>query len=459
MRLAILILTGAAVPTQALAHAAERGLIMLLPTGYYLTGGALAVGVTFLALGLFKARSISAYARAEWSVPISVPMIGHVTRWAAFLVFWLLIYVGLTGSRDPLINPLPLAIWTVWWIGFTAFVALFGDLWSWVNPWSGPVRLFRRLLGPSVRLPIWIGYWPAILGLGAVAWFEIVSIAPDDPARLARAAAVYWLVQFAAMCVFGEDAWRQRGEAFSVFFALIGRVGPIGNTGAGLVIRWPGAGLTRTGALPLSGWLFAVAAIATVTFDGLSATFWWLGLIGVNPLEFPGRSAVFSENTAGLVGVWLALALSFALAVWSGLRLAKSQVAFTSAIGRFAYSLLPIAVAYHVAHYLPVLLVNGQYAMIAVSDPFGSGADWLGLGAWPVTTSFLTDFEQVETIWQVQTGVIVTGHLLAVLVAHAIAMELESEPRRALLGQLPLAALMVGYTVLGLWLLSSPTGA
>lgn len=454
-----LALVVAGIPGEAAAHAAERGLIMLLPTGYYLAGGAAAVALTFLALGIARTRWTTAYATAERQIEVRVPFIGAAVQWSSFVCFAVLIYAGFAGSRDPLINPLPLVIWTVWWVGFTALVAIAGDLWRWVNPWSAPVRLIRRFSGPPTPLPEWVGYWPALISLLAFAWFEIVHIAPDDPARLGRAVAVYWLVHLVAMVIYGEDAWRARGEAFSVFFALIGRVGVVGLSGKALSFRWPAGGLTGFAVLPLSGWLFAVAAIATVTFDGLSGTFWWLGLIGVNPLEFPGRSAVMVENTAGLVTTWIAMAAAFAASVWLGLRIAGAPVPAAHAIGRLALSLLPIALAYHLAHYLPVLLVNGQYALLAATDPVGTGADWLGVGPWQVTTSFLTDLAQVEMIWQIQTGVIVAGHLLAVLVAHAIALDLDLDPRRVLIAQIPLAGLMVLYTTLGLWLLSTPTGA
>jgi hypothetical protein len=205
--------------------------------------------------------------------------------------------------------------------------------------------------------------------------------------------------------------------------------------------------------------MFVIATISGVTFDGLSATFWWLGQIGVNPLEFPGRSAVMIENSSGLIGVWAGMGLTYALSVWAGWSMAGRTANLRTSLGRLALSLLPIALAYHGAHYLPVLLVNGQYALVAATDPLGTGADWLGLGQWPVTTSFLNDLQEVERIWRIQTGVIVGGHLLAVLIAHAIALEIYNNPKAATLSQIPLAALMVGYTVLGLWLLSTPTGA
>jgi hypothetical protein len=59
-------------------------------------------------------------------------------------------------------------------------------------------------------------------------------------------------------------------------------------------------------------------------------------------------------------------------------------------------------------------------------------------------------------IWNLQAGAIVLGHVVAVFAAHAIAGRRHGHA--GALSQAPLAALMVGYTVFGLWLLSTPTG-
>ena len=51
------------------------------------------------------------------------------------------------------------------------------------------------------------------------------------------------------------------------------------------------------------------------------------------------------------------------------------------ALGTFVYSIIPISIAFHFSHYLTALMVNGQYALIAASDPFGTGLDLFGTGA------------------------------------------------------------------------------
>ncbi len=450
----VLVTAGVLAPSAASAHAAGRGLILLLPTRYYLIGGAVAVAVSFAVLALVP-RVAGFGGRIRLAV--RWPPVAGGLRWLAFTAFAALIAAGFLGPTDPLDNPLPLTVWTLWWVGYTALTALVGDLWPLLNPWSAPVGLLRRLglrpaLRSALRLPGGAGYWPALAGLFGFVWLEIVSPAPADPAGLARAAGLYWLVHFVAMLAVGERRWRARGETFSVFFRLVGRIAPLRIGPRRLELAWPGSRLARGRVLPLSGWLFVTALIASISFDGLSATFRWLTWLGINPLDFPGRSAVVTQNTAGLAGAWAALALAYAGAVAAGARLAGSRADLGTTLGRIALSLVPIALAYHLAHYLTILMLNGQYALALVAEA-------VGLDHVHVTGSFLNKLRTVEAIWRVQTAIIVTGHVLAVAVAHAIALHLERDPRRAALSQLPLAALMVGLTVLGLWLLSTPTGA
>src|SRR5690606_16839398 len=123
------------------------------------------------------------------------------------------------------------------------------------------------------------------------------------------------------------------------------------------------------------------------------------------------------------------------------------------------WSIIPISMAYHFSHYLVALVVNGQYALAALSDPLMSGADLFGTAGMHVQAGALMGAEAAWTVWNLQAAAIVTGHLLAVLVAHVVAFRLHGSQVQASRSQLPLALLMVGYTVFGLWLLSSPTAS
>jgi hypothetical protein len=458
----------AAMPGPAWAHTSERGIVLLLPTGYYIVGGTLAVAVSFLVLLLVRAEGVQRI--AAWRLGLGgLPRLsGTATSALSFLFLALLLVAGLTGSRDPLANPLPLTVWTLWWVGLVLAQALFGGFWEMLNPWLAPYRLLRRLDGrsatkdvPPLTYPAWLGYWPAVLGFFAFAWFELVDPAPDDPARLAAAAAGYTAITLVGMLLFGERAWLGKAECFSVFLGFIARLAPLQAAADGercrLVLSFPGAGLAQAETLPFSGVLFVLLTLAAVSFDGLDKTFWYLALLDVNPLEFPGRSAVMPENTGGLLAMWLALALAYGLAIALGCRLVGAHADLRSQLGGFVLSILPISVGYHFAHYLTVFLVNSQYALLSFADPFGLGWDLWGGPHRHVTVSFLSDFSTVSVIWKLQAAGVVVGHVLAVSVAHIIAVARFGATRTALLSQLPLAVLMVGYTLFGLWLLATPT--
>ncbi|RTL93790.1 MAG: hypothetical protein EKK31_31685 [Hyphomicrobiales bacterium] len=462
-RLALLATTFAALlPTPAFAHASDRGHVLLLPTGYYLAGGALAVAVSFLVLALLPPAALDRF----WGRRVSLFTFGDAPRTIVSLIsfagFALLIASGLTGSRDPLSNPLPLVIWTLLWAGLTLLQGVLGDLWSWLNPWYGPWRLSRFLSRHrddrlSPRLPPWLGYWPAFALFFAFAWFELIDPAPDDPARLAFAAGLYWLASFIAMLIFGYDAWSKRGEFLTVFFAMVARFAPFERHEGRLSLCWPGAKLLAAEPLPPSGTAFLLLALSSVSFDGLSKTFFWLGLFGVNPLEFPGRTALIGVGSFGLVLTFVLLAVVFALAVILGQRLAGDRHLFHETAGLLVWSIVPIALAYHIAHYITVLLVDGQYALVALSDPFALGWNLFGTASMMVEAGVVAGAGAAWWLWNVQAGVIIAGHVLAVLVAHGLAWRLHRQPSRAALSQLPLTLLMIAYTIFGLWLLATPT--
>ncbi|MCO5732231.1 hypothetical protein [Rhizobium sp. SSA_523] len=467
--LATLLLLGSPVP--ALAHGTEGAIVLLLPTGYYIMGTALAVLASFLMLSVLPVAATTRMARAR-SGAVAVfrfPITASSTL--SCLILALMVAAGFLGPRDPLLNPLPAFIWTMFWVCLPLLHGLLGPLWTAINPWSGPLALLRRLTGSRLgrirvrRLPARSGFAIAILQFFAFAWFELIDPAPSDPARLAAAVLLYWLVNGFAMLLFGERQWRARAEPFSIFFALVGRCAPLAyrrcrDGRCQILLCFPGHRLLSLPPLPVSGVAFVLLALASVSYDGLSRTFLWLSLVGVNPLEFPGRSAIILSSTLGLLATWLAMMVLFYGSVWLGSVWLGSawtrQPSWTRTAGRLIYSIIPIALVFQFAHYLTYALVEGQNFAKAIADPFGLGWNITGTGGLHVTTSFLNSYRSVAVIFNMQAVAIGVGHILAVIIAHAIFNGRQPARQRHWLGEVPLAALMVVYTGFGLWLLSTP---
>lgn len=443
------------VPGAARAHASERAVLLTLPTGWYLVGAGAAVALTaVLALGTGRLPAFAA--RPLLDRPALMPR--SVTSWAGAALLWALVAVGAFGTRDPLENLLPLILWTVIWVGLTLASVLFGNLWRDIEPWTGPVRGIRRLIGRRGSAGLSrLGHLPAVAGLLAFAWFEIVSLSPADPLVLARAVAGYYLLILALAVAEGED-WLARGEFLTVYFAMIARIAPFWADYSGgrvtVMAGLPGVQVLRMGPLSPSAIAFVTLLIASVSFDGLHETFWWLARLGINPLEFPGRSAVYGVNSLGLIAFWGLSAALVLGAIRAGL---PRGVRFAAFAGPMMLSFLPIAAGYHVAHYLVALLTDGQYALAALNDPFGTGAALLGLPEHWVSFGFLHTHGGVLAVWAVQFAVILAAHGLAVLLGFRLAAG--AGRAQGLRTHLPLTLLMVAYTVFGLWLLSAPTGA
>lgn len=443
-------------PSVALAHTSDRAIILTLPTRGFIWGAGVVVAVTALVAGL-GVRLPQIEGRSLFSRPRLLPV--GVTNWLATGLLFLLIVMGFAGTHDPDENPLPLMIWTVLWVGLTLVQAVVGNLWRDIDPWTGPVRAMRAGLGLQASAGLRrLGHWPAVVGYLGFAWFEIVSVAPADPQRLAMVVTVYWLLILVLATLEGED-WLAQGEFLTMFFALIARMAPVWaryaprrvDVWAGL----PGAQVPGLPPLDRSAIAFVTLALASVSFDGLHETFRWVAALGLNPLDYPGRSVVMFANTLGLLAMWAGMTVLILAA--TRLHLAGIAPGRTrgAAMGRMCLSFLPIAVGYHVAHYLTALLTQGQYGVAALSDPLGRGDDLLGLGPNWVGFGFLSKPDAVWAIWIAQFAIILGAHLVAVILADCIGRADGMRP--TLVHQIPLSLLMVLYTCFGLWLLATPS--
>ena len=433
-----------------IAHGVGSRQDLPLPFAVAVTGAGAALVVSFAALALLWPAPRLTGATAGRPVParVAAGLDSRTTR-VVLRVFGGIVtaYVlaALVLGKDDADNPVPFVVYVLLWVGLVPLSVLFGPLWRRVNPVRslhlGLMRVAR--LDPRegvLALPAAIGYWPAAAGLLAFTWLELV--APDNATLpvLRLAIALYVGTSLVGALTFGSR-WFDRGDAFEVWSALFGRFSVLGRRADGrLVVRSPLAGLD---ALPAAPGLVATVAVmlGTTAYDGASNSPRWFTLV-------QSSSSPVLLKTLGLVAVVAVVALLFTAATTLAGRIGGAAPA--SMPGAFAHSLVPIALGYVVAHYWSLLVLEGQNALIHLSDPLGTGADVLGLGDRAPDTTLL----QPALVATVQVAAIVVGHVLGVVLAHDRAVRL-FDRRRAVVGQLPLLALMVLYTCGGLFLLFS----
>jgi hypothetical protein len=456
-------------PAEAVAHAFGARYDLPLPLSLWLAAAGLTVALSFLVFALALRRGAAPYPQpARLGLhPFTVELL----RAVSVCVFLVVIAAGLFGTQDSFRNLAPAFVWIAWWIGFTYLSALAGDLWTLLSPWKALylwAEAIARKLRPAARfglrrgLAVGIGAWPAVLLLLAFGWIEIVWEGNAVPANVALLALGYCLLTWVGMFVFGREAWLQRGEVFAVYFGLLARLAPSElRTSNAAACEWslrpPAAGLLDPRPLSPSVAFFVIVMLATVTFDGARETPLWAALLArASPPGEPISDSVWSAAaTAGLLAFPCAFALvvlgASALMAW----LARADASHASAgeLARlFLPTLLPIAFAYHVAHYLSYLLVAGQVVIPLASDPLGRGWDLFGTAHYKIAVGVVG----ARFAWYTSVLVIVLGHALAMYVAHRLALARFSERRTARRSQYPLAALMVAYTMLILWILAQP---
>jgi hypothetical protein len=351
------------------------------------------------------------------------------------------VYVAAAGPEHATNNVAPWVLYITFWVGLVPVSLLLGPVWRAVNPLrtlhAGLSRLAGLRSGDGLRtLPDGVGRWPAAAWLAVFVWLELVYPDRSEPIVVAVFLLAYATVTLVAALVFGSG-WFERGDGFEVYSTMLGRLSPLGRRSDGrLVLRNPLDGLD---ALAVGPGLVAVVSvlIGSTAFDGLTRTRLWTD--NVDPDNIP-------VGTLGLIAAIGFVAVTYTVAA----RLAaRPGGADASAMpGVFAHSVVPIAVGYTVAHYFSLLLLDGQTALILASDPFASGADYLGTALWDVNYLLVS----TGTIALVQVGAIVVGHVLGVVAAHDRAVRL-FRGRVATRSQYPLLAVMVAYTVGGVALL------
>ncbi|MGH8825304.1 MAG: hypothetical protein ACRDVN_12605 [Jiangellaceae bacterium] len=436
-------------PAVVVAHGVGGRQDLPIPFGLAVAGAASALVVSFLVLRMAWRRSRFRGDRSGRALPLAVSRAADSpwTRWALRilgLVAAAYVVLGAVAGPDLATNPTAGAVYVLLWVGIVPLSLLFGPVWRLVNP----LRTLHLLLCRAVRLdpavgmralPARVGLWPAAAWLAAFTWLELV--APD---RATLPVIRAWFAVFLGLMVLGAvvfgSRWFDHADPFEAYSSLVGRLSWLGRrTDGRLVARNPLENLDGT---PVRPGLTATVAVllGSTMFDSASASPWWARWVQESGL--PPTLA----GTGGLLAAVVLVYVTFTIAVRGVAALAGSDRRGLADV--FAHSVVPIVVGYVVAHYFTLLVLEGQRTIVLLSDPLGTGANWLG-------TAGLTENRwiagQPTLVASIQVAAIVVGHVLGIVSAHDRAVRLFPGARQDC--QIPLLVVMVGYTVGGLFLL------
>jgi hypothetical protein len=411
-------------------------------------GAATALVVSFVALSALwtEPRFEHRIARPARPSLIQSVLTNRAIEWTIrmlMLGFFLVVAMASARRASVLETIGPIVVYAWFWVGLAIAHAFVGNLWATLSPFDTIGRLVAFEDDETTRpYPRSWGRWPAAILLLGFVWVELADPFGSILGHLGILIMLYTLIQIAGMQRFGRRTWLENGEAFGVYFGLIAAMAPLTRDGEGRVVRRPLlAGLAEIP--PRPGMLAVImVALGSTTFDGLSRSSLWteatVGLAGV------ARPLVF---TCGLLAVIGLVTLAYLSAMRAAARVVGGD--WHPLAVRFSHSLVPIVLAYVVAHYFSFLLLDGQLGLVRLSDPFGLRWDLFGTDDWVVNLALLSP----TTIWYVQVAAIVIGHVGGVVLAHdrAIAM---FDREAAVRTQYALLAVMVLFTASGLLILS-----
>ena len=514
-----LIAAGAAlVAAPAYAHGFGERYDLPVPLGYFMVGAGAAVALSFVVIGWSGRAGARGggywrydLLRLPWVGPLLTnPFVLLPVKLLSVLLLGLVIAAGLFGSQVPSLNLSPTFVWVIWWVGLGFFVALVGNAWALINPWKTVFEAAEgayRLVKPGSRLSLgesyprsW-GIWPALVLFLLFAWLENAYSESSVPARVGAMAVTYTAITLGGMVVFGKHTWLRRGEAFSVVFGFLGRFAPTEVRVVGLApcrecseecrdedgecvdcyecfqrasspemgpetsgvrrevnLRPFAIGLARYQSIGPDVVALVVLMLATVTLDGFGATSAWVEVQSESLDIFAGvvNSTVVNgitiADTLGLLLFPAAFLLVY-LGFCGLMARAVGNVRTPGELARsFVFSLVPIALAYNIAHFFTLLVVQGQLLIPLSSDPLGLGWDLFGTAGYAVDIGVISS----RAVWFLSIGAIVTGHIVAVYLAHHTAVRVFGDRALAARSQYPMLALMVMYTVVSLWIVGQP---
>ena len=430
-----------------LAHGVGQVYELPIPLWLYLLAAAATVLVSFLVRAFARSQPEVSEGRAVSGRAVAGPGVGRalvlVLRGVA-LFFLILTLVAGALTREVGLGFTTLSFWVGLVVGMTFLNSLMDGAWDAADPWATTERFYR--LGDEPESTGRAPWWLAPLGIYVLFWFELVSGVGFDAFWVVVALGLYSLVVFSFRARLGS-AWNE-ADPFAVLFGFAGLCAPLRLSEEGIFRKSPVADLSQGRPMPLSLYSALFVVLASTTLDNVRETVGWNNCL--NALGLGEVSSMLIDSVA-LMLFTLPFFLTFRLATGvAHSSLGRSAPAEDTA-RRFGWSMVPIAIAYVLAHNAPLFISGLPQFLRALSDPFDRGWNLLG-----TSQAFEGFAASPKLVWFLEIAIIVGGHILAVLAAHRTAVNLAEDHRRAVRSQYALTALMSVYTIATLWLLAQP---
>ncbi len=433
-------------------------------------------------------------------------------------LFLLVIAAGLFGTPLGEHNLATVLTWNLWWTGVVISVFFLGTAWCGVCPWDALASwLVRRRLwrqgeaGSSLNLtvPRWLrSVVPALLLFIGLTWLELGFGVTTSPFATALVALLLVVLATLSLAIFER-------KAFCRYFCPVGRtvgfyaqLAPVelravdgqvcancttldcyhGNkdvepcpthlvmgrlkqntycTSCGACTRscpydniaWrlrPMSSEAIQGARPHwdEAW-FMLALLTLTSFHGLTMVLWWDYWIEAMAHAIGESGSLLWSFTIGLAGSLLLASLLYLLVVHVTRLLAGRTIAFKRLFSGLAFTVLPLAFAYHLAHNLNHLVRESAGLSGVLANPLG--VDAVALTMMERHARHLAVLIPENLLFALEAGLLMFGFWIAIQVLRHRGRDL-FVTGQVLAGRrlLPMLLFILGFTAFNVWLMLEP---
>jgi hypothetical protein len=430
-----------------LAHGVGRVYELPLPLWLYLAGAGATVAASFLMRALVPD---SVEPRPEKKVSGDTFSIVATRVLGTAGVFFLLLTLasGAFGAEAGL-GLAALLFWVGLIVGTMTAGAVMAGSWDRIDPWATLERFYRTETAepnPPLQRRVESMWWIAPVTIYLLFWFELVSGVGFDSFWIVAILLVYTMFVLNLRAPLGR-VW-SFVDPLAILFGFAERMAPLRMRPDGLYYRGWIRGLDADRPMPRGLYAALFVLLASTTLDNVRETVGWTDFRAAVGL---GNTSDMLVDSIALLVFTLVFLAPFLAAVWVSSNFVGEALGFGEICRRFGWSLIPIGVAYVLAHNAPLVLSGFPLALRGLSDPFDMG--WNLLGTAELLQGY---FPSAALVWFLEIIIIVGGHILGVLAAHRSAVRLGRSHGAAVKSQYALTALMSVFTVTTLWLLSQP---
>ena len=362
-----------------------------IPFNMVLNAAVLTVVVTFVFLKVSWKESILTSEEKLFSTKQSSS--GKIL---GLLVLILLTVPGLINNESAKVSITPLILWVFLWIGVPVIGLLFGDLYAKFNPLSILVNREGRSKNVYIASFLFI----------CLTWFELVWTKPGNPRHIG----IVFLLLFVVVSL-TQKFYKKTIIEVDPLLVLHHLYSKMRVTHKAPVFRNLLNNLSNLAQLKGMEY-FILLMIGTVTYDGLRETTFWFNLFGT-------RSYETSFSTIAFLSMNLIVIIFYRFACYFAIRVSGENYNLNEISLKFGHTMLPIAFAYHVTHYLGLLLFESQTFLYRLNDPLGFG--WNLFNAQEATIDY---FLEPIVLWTVMVIVTLAGHMLSVVLAHDLSVKI-----------------------------------